>query len=71
MERGHTVITTVRSESKAEVVRQAHGEAGDKLSVEVVEDITVEGAFEGVLKGRGVEVVLHTASPFHFRWSKY
>ncbi|SPN98551.1 related to multifunctional cyclin-dependent kinase PHO85 [Cephalotrichum gorgonifer] len=70
LKRSHTVITTVRSEAKAEKIREAHADAAEgQLSVEVVEDITVDGAFEGVLKGRGVEVVLHTASPFHFRWT--
>lgn len=69
---GHTVVTTVRSEDKAARLRDAHADKGDRLSVAVVGDIAVEGAFDKVVEGTpGLEVVMHTASPFHFKWSKF
>ena len=38
----------------------------DKLSYVIVEDIAKEGAFDASLDGHDHEVILHTASPFHF-----
>ncbi|GJN74193.1 methylglyoxal reductase (NADPH-dependent) gre2 [Purpureocillium lilacinum] len=67
---GHTVVTTVRSEDKAARLRDAHADKGERLSVAVVGDIAVEGAFDKVVEGTpGLEVVMHTASPFHFKWT--
>ncbi|KAL2024152.1 hypothetical protein VTK56DRAFT_9932 [Thermocarpiscus australiensis] len=68
--KGHGVVTTVRSEEKAEKIRKAypsHTVVGD-LTVVVVPDIAQPDAFDEVVKVPGLEVVLHTASPFHFRF---
>ncbi|KAF7526382.1 hypothetical protein G7054_g10788 [Neopestalotiopsis clavispora] len=67
LQRGHEVVTTVRSEDKAAKIREAH--AGAKLSVVIVPDIAQPDAFDEVVKTPGLEVVLHTASPFHYKWS--
>ncbi|KAH6999838.1 hypothetical protein EDB80DRAFT_754347 [Ilyonectria destructans] len=68
LEKDYSVVTTVRSEDKAQKIRNAHTdqvEAG-KLEVLIVPDIAQEGAFDEVVKTPGIDVVLHTASPFHF-----
>lgn len=70
LSKGHTVITTVRSEQKAKPIRDAYKDKGSQLEVVVVGDIAKDGAFDEVVKKPGIEVVLHTASPFHFKWSK-
>lgn len=67
LQRGHEVVTTVRSEDKAARIREAH--AGAKLSIVIVPDIAQPDAFDEVVKTPGLEVVLHTASPFHYKWS--
>lgn len=60
-------MTTVRSQSKADKIKQAHPEAKDKLSFAIVEDIAQEGAFDEAVKSDPpFEAVVHTASPFHF-----
>ncbi|KAI0479440.1 NAD(P)-binding protein [Xylariaceae sp. FL0804] len=71
LERGYDVVTTVRSEDKAEGIRAAHSGAGAKLTVAVVPDIAQPGAFDDVFRqhGSGLEYVQHTASPFHYKWS--
>lgn len=68
IEKGHSVVTTVRSEEKAEKIRDAYPEQvkEGKLEVVVVGDIAIPGAFDEVAKTPGLEAVLHTASPFHF-----
>ncbi|KAI8687815.1 Epimerase domain-containing protein [Fusarium keratoplasticum] len=68
LEKDYTVVTTVRSEAKAQKIRDAHpGEAADgKLEVVIVPDIAQPGAFDEVAKTPGIDAVLHTASPFHF-----
>ncbi|KAG7700948.1 hypothetical protein KL912_004572 [Ogataea haglerorum] len=66
LEAGYPVIGTVRSATKAEpLVRDFLKKyPAAKLSIEVVEDITAEGAFDGVLQNHhDVKYVLHTASP--------
>ncbi|KAI0136963.1 putative NAD dependent epimerase/dehydratase [Xylariales sp. AK1849] len=67
LQRGHEVVTTVRSEEKASKIREAHPNA--KLTVAIVPDIAKPDAFDEVVKTPGLEVVLHTASPFHYNWS--
>jgi nucleoside-diphosphate-sugar epimerase len=68
--KGHQVVTTVRSEEKADQIRKAYSSLGeDKLKVVAVGDIAKEGAFDEVVKEPGLEVVLHTASPFHYNVS--
>ncbi|KAL3427609.1 NAD dependent epimerase/dehydratase [Phlyctema vagabunda] len=64
LQHGHQVTTTVRSEAKAQKIREAHPDA--KIDFKIVEDIAVEGAFDEAVKIDGLEAVIHTASPFHF-----
>ncbi|KAM5342983.1 hypothetical protein ACJ41O_013949 [Fusarium nematophilum] len=68
LEKDYTVVTTVRSEDKAQKIRDAHaGKVKDgKLEVVVVPDIAQPDAFDEVAKTPGLDAVLHTASPFHF-----
>ncbi|KAJ5032932.1 uncharacterized protein L3040_009521 [Drepanopeziza brunnea f. sp. 'multigermtubi'] len=67
LEHGHEVITTVRSQAKADKIKAAHPNTPDsKLSFKIVEDIAQEGAFDEAVKIDGLEAVIHTASPFHF-----
>ncbi|KAK5107407.1 hypothetical protein LTR62_001311 [Meristemomyces frigidus] len=68
LEHGHSVVTTVRSQEKANKIAENHKSAGkDKLSFAIVEDIAQEGAFDQAVKSDPpFEAVIHTASPFHF-----
>ncbi|KAI3338362.1 putative NAD dependent epimerase/dehydratase [Ustulina deusta] len=66
LSRGHEVVTTVRTEEKAKIIRDAH--PGAKLTVVIVPDIAVPGAFDEVVQTPGLEYVQHTASPFHFKF---
>jgi len=68
LKHGHSVVTTVRSQEKANKIREAHSNVGkDRLDFAIVEDIAQEGAFEEAVKSDPpFEAVLHTASPFHF-----
>ncbi|KAG8707502.1 methylglyoxal reductase (NADPH-dependent) gre2 [Ceratobasidium sp. 423] len=65
---GHSVVTTVRSEGKTTYLRQKFADAVAKgqLKFAIVEDITITGAFDEVLKNNTFDVVLHTSSPFVF-----
>lgn len=64
-------MTTVRSEAKAKQIRDAYPDkTEEQLKVVIVGDIAKIDAFDEVVKIPGIEVVLHTASPFHFNWSK-
>ncbi|KAL8380916.1 hypothetical protein RB595_005284 [Gaeumannomyces hyphopodioides] len=67
LEKGYRVITTVRSQDKADKIRGAHPDLSkDELDVAIVPDIAQPDAFDEVIKTPGIELVLHTASPFHF-----
>ncbi|MCJ1285583.1 methylglyoxal reductase (NADPH-dependent) gre2 [Xylographa opegraphella] len=68
LERGHSVVTTVRSQAKADKIKEAHPKYGkDKLDFAIVEDIAQPDAFEkAVISEPSFETVIHTASPFHF-----
>ncbi|KAK7710413.1 Glycine-rich RNA-binding protein 2, mitochondrial [Botryosphaeria dothidea] len=68
LKRGHSVVTTVRSQDKANKIKEAHPSYGkDKLDFSIVEDIAQEGAFDQAVKSDPpFEAVIHTASPFHF-----
>jgi nucleoside-diphosphate-sugar epimerase len=68
LEHGHSVVTTVRSQEKANKIKEAHPEASEKqLSFAIVEDIAQEGAFDkAVVSDPPFQAVIHTASPFHF-----
>jgi len=59
LDRGHTVIGTVRSSSKGEYLQKQFGE---KFSYVIVEDIAQPGAFDEAIK-LGVDAVVHIASP--------
>lgn len=68
LKRGHSVVTTARSQSKADRIRKAHPNTSEEnLEFFIVEDIAKEGAFDEVVKTKPpFEAVIHTASPFHF-----
>lgn len=68
LERGHSVVGTVRSQEKADKIKaQYNGKYADKLSFAIVPDIAQPGAFDEAVKSDPpFEAVLHTASPFHF-----
>lgn len=68
LSRGHSVVTTVRSEQKFDKLKASFPNVGkDKLDFAIVEDISKENAFaEAVKSDPPFEAVLHTASPFHF-----
>ena len=69
LKRGHSVVTTVRTQEKADKIRADNKEAVEKgqLGFAIVPDIAQEGAFDEALKSDPpFEAVLHTASPFHF-----
>ncbi|CAE6338551.1 unnamed protein product [Rhizoctonia solani] len=65
---GHSIVATVRSEIKTTYLRQkfADAVANEQLKFAIVEDITISGAFDDVLKNNKFDVVLHTSSPFVF-----
>ena len=67
LERGHSVVTTVRSESKTTFLRDKFATYGDKLQFSIVPDIVAPGAFDDVLKLYSFDAVLHTSSPFTFK----
>ncbi|KAK9448668.1 uncharacterized protein V1518DRAFT_417864 [Limtongia smithiae] len=64
LEKDYTVVATVRSQDKAEYLKSLYP-ADAKLSFVIVPDIAVEHAFDEAVKG--VDFIIHTASPFHFR----
>lgn len=68
LEHGHSVVTTVRSQEKANKIAENHNSYGkDKLDFSIVEDIAQENAFDkAVVSEPPFEAVIHTASPFHF-----
>lgn len=59
----------MRSESKASAIKEAHPDIPkERLDFVIVEDIAVEGAFDkAVVSDPPFEVVIHAASPFHFK----
>ncbi|GAA6018331.1 hypothetical protein JCM10207_000808 [Rhodosporidiobolus poonsookiae] len=63
LQRGFRVRGTVRSTEKGEYLTKLFKD-DPKWSYVVVEDVEKEGAFDEAIKG--VDAVLHTASPFHF-----
>lgn len=67
LEKGHSVVTTVRSEEKAAPIRATYADVADRLQIVLVPDVAQPGAFDEAVRVPGIEVVLHTASPFHYR----
>ncbi|KAI3547064.1 dihydroflavonol-4-reductase [Colletotrichum filicis] len=68
LERGHSVVTSVRNQAKADAIKQSYPEIGaDKLSFVIVPDVAKSDAFTDAVKSDPpFEAVIHTASPFHF-----
>ncbi|KAF7556165.1 hypothetical protein G7Z17_g1611 [Cylindrodendrum hubeiense] len=68
LEAGHSVVTTVRSNDKAENIRKAYPNLGaDRLDFAIVSDVARLDAFDdAVVSNPPFEAVIHTASPFHF-----
>lgn len=68
LDHGHSVVTTVRSQDKADRIAKAHPKHDkSQLDFAIVEDIAKEGAFDqAVVSDPPFEAVIHTASPFHF-----
>ena len=64
----HSVVTTVRSQAKADKLKSNHPSYGkDKLDFVLVEDIAQPDAFDRAVQSNPpFEAVVHTASPFHF-----
>ncbi|KAL8733537.1 MAG: hypothetical protein Q9181_003536 [Wetmoreana brouardii] len=65
---GYSVVTSIRSEAKAQMLRDTFPHISkDKLDFVIVDDIAREGAFnEAVKSDPPFEWVIHTASPYHF-----
>lgn len=66
---GHSVVTTVRTQEKADKIKESYRSYADngRLSFAIVPDIAKEDAFDqAVISDPPFEAVLHTASPFHF-----
>ncbi|KAG5650224.1 hypothetical protein H0H81_000267 [Sphagnurus paluster] len=63
LEKGYRVRGTVRSADKGKFLEESFKSYGDKFEVFIVEDIAKAGAFDEAVKG--VDVIAHTASPFH------
>ncbi|GKT45875.1 ketoreductase azaE [Colletotrichum spaethianum] len=66
LKRGHTVITTVRSQEKAKAVKEAYRDVSrGNLDIVIIPNIASEGAFFK-LECYEIEAVIHLASPFHY-----
>jgi nucleoside-diphosphate-sugar epimerase len=63
LEAGYSVRGTVRSLPKSAFLNNKFSHYGNRFELVVVEDITKGGAFDEAVKG--VDVIAHTASPFH------
>ncbi|GAA5845244.1 hypothetical protein JCM11251_003855 [Rhodosporidiobolus azoricus] len=61
---GFRVRGTVRSQDKADKWEAKHGNFDGRLEWAIVKDISEAGAFDEAIKG--VSLVAHTASPFHY-----
>lgn len=69
LEHGHSVVTTVRTQEKADKIKAAYQDYVSKgqLGFAIVPDIAKPDAFDqAVISDPPFEAVLHTASPFHF-----
>lgn len=65
LEAGYSVRGTVRSLSKSAFLTEKFSNYGDRFELVVVNDIVNDGAFDEAVKG--VDVIAHTASPFHYK----
>ncbi|KAG8920885.1 methylglyoxal reductase (NADPH-dependent) gre2 [Tulasnella sp. 419] len=64
--RGHSVVTTVRSEEKTKYLREKFSKYGENLKFSIVPDMSQSGAFDDTIKSYEFDAVLHTSSPFTF-----
>ncbi|KAA8649296.1 uncharacterized protein ATNIH1004_005197 [Aspergillus tanneri] len=66
--RGHSVVTTVRSSEKAQLIQsQQRGVPSSRLTFKIVGDIAAANAFDqAVICDPPISAVIHTASPFHY-----
>ncbi|GAA5982782.1 hypothetical protein JCM10908_006785 [Rhodotorula pacifica] len=66
LQKGFRVRGTVRSQDKADEWEKKHAGEFQKGQLEwsIVEDVAGKGAFDEAIKG--VDIVAHTASPFHY-----
>ncbi|KAJ0414367.1 NAD(P)-binding protein [Aspergillus carlsbadensis] len=66
LKRGHSVVTTVRSQEKAEQIKAAYpGVSTKSLDFVIVPEVSADGAFDkAVVSDPPFEAVIHTASPF-------
>ncbi|KAI0031823.1 D-lactaldehyde dehydrogenase [Vararia minispora EC-137] len=65
LEHGYSVRGTVRSIERAgKHIKDTFAKHGDKFELVEVADITASGAFDEAVKD--VDLIAHTASPFHF-----
>ncbi|KAL3478888.1 NAD(P)-binding protein [Aspergillus californicus] len=66
LKHGHSVVTTVRSQKKADQIKASHpGMSKENLDFVIVPDISAAVAFDqAVVSDPPFEAVIHTASPF-------
>ncbi|KAG8951131.1 methylglyoxal reductase (NADPH-dependent) gre2 [Tulasnella sp. 424] len=64
LDKGYSVVGTVRSDSKGEKLKELFKNYDDKFSYVIVEDISKDGAFDKAVVG--VDAVQHMASPVTF-----
>ncbi|KAE8553905.1 hypothetical protein EYB25_002443 [Talaromyces marneffei] len=69
LKRGHSVVTTVRSQEKADQIKASYPAVSqENLDFAIVPDVSEPDAFDqAVVSDPPFEAVIHTASPFHFR----
>ncbi|POY74967.1 hypothetical protein BMF94_1943 [Rhodotorula taiwanensis] len=69
LQKGFRVRGTVRSQDKADAWEKKHAGEFQKGQLEwsIVEDVAGKGAFDEAIKG--VDIVAHTASPFHYNFT--
>ncbi|KAF8755602.1 NAD-P-binding protein [Rhizoctonia solani] len=63
LDRGYTVVGTVRSDSKGEELIKLFPLHADKLTYAVVPDILKRGAFDQVIREGNYDAIAHAASP--------
>ncbi|CAH2350655.1 NADPH-dependent methylglyoxal reductase Gre2p [[Candida] railenensis] len=67
LQKGYKVVGTVRSKGKGEKLKKSFDSISPNFTYEIVPDIgKKDGLKELLLKHREAEILLHTASPFHF-----
>jgi nucleoside-diphosphate-sugar epimerase len=68
LQHGHAVVATVRSQAKADRLRQTRQKISeDMLNFVLVEDVARSDAFDkAVVSDPPFDAVIHTASPFHY-----